>query len=371
MAIIHYGKNTLQEKLDDLYEKRFEEDRALFFRQIEYDKERYETARDAYRRSLPVKLFFLILIIAVIILLAVRPEIIRTLQEAAHNLFSGLENSLAEALRNDMANTGSESVDIGQALLNILIGFLSLIASILLWFFRVSSGVHVVVICFGILLFIAYCIITSLAPVRKPVLDRTFNEEAAREQGRTDPPSDEMKILISGLEGEQTALDMLSELGDNCHIYTNLMITYDGRDSETDIIVVAPHTVTIVEVKNYKDSLIGDWSDEELVLEAERGHTTHRNEVYNPVKQVATHAYRLSNALREHGIPVQVNRCVLFVNHSVSLYEMTDEKNALQQCPVFEKYQSYSLHEYLQTPQKGTNGSSVVKHLNKLIDEQV
>lgn len=371
MAIIHHGKNTLQEKLDDLYEKRFEEERALFFRQIEYKKERYETARDAYRRSLPVKLFFLILIIAVIILLAVRPEMIRTLQEAAHNLFSGLESSLAEALRNDMANTGSESVGIGQALLNILIGFLSLIASILLWFFRVSSGVLVVVICFGVLLFIAYCIIKSLAPVRKPVLDRTFNEEAAREQGRTDPPSDEMKILISGLEGEQTALDMLSELEDNCHIYTNLMITYDGRDSETDIIVVAPHTVTIVEVKNYRDSLIGDWSDEELVLEAERGHTTHRNEVYNPVKQVATHAYRLSNALREHGIPAQVNRCVLFVNHSVSLDEMTDEKNALQQCPVFEKYQSYSLHEYLQTPQKGTNGISVVKYLNKLIDEQV
>lgn len=368
MAIIHRGRNTLQEKLDSFYEETVQHSKKYFYERIEDQKASYEREKAAFRRSVPVKLLFLLLAIALILLLVRCPEIIQRIQEAAHDLFSGLENSLRDAMSSSMTNT---SEGIGEILLNILLSFLSLIAAVLIWLLRVSSGVLVILICFSIPICIAFFSVKGLIPRRKPSFDGTFDEDAARKRVRLEPLPNEMNILQTGLEGEEAALQLLSRLGNDCHIYTNLQISYDGNKSETDIIVVAPHAVTIVEVKNYKDEPAGDWSDEHLVVEAERGQTIHRHEVYNPVRQVATHAYRLSNYLRENGAAATVNRCVLFVNSSLFMYKMEDANNALQHCPVFLPYQLEYLLDYLQEPQQRTSGSRVVKLLNELIAQQV
>ncbi len=365
MAIIHKGKNDLKEKLENYYEQEVQRAKAFFYEYQEEQKQQYEAKKLAHRKSIPVKLALVLLAIGLILLLVLCPGILSTLQDGARGLFTGLENALGDAIRNDMM--ADSDAGLGKLLLNLVIGFFQLIAAVLLWLLRVSSGVLVFLLCFSIPLLIAYFAIKGLAPLPERTFDRTFDEEAEREQVREGSLPDEMNIIKSGLEGEEAALELLSRLGDSCHIYTNLRIPYEGKESETDVIVVAPHTVTIVEVKNYKDDLSGDWSDEHLTLEAERGDTTHRKEIYNPVRQVATHVYRLSNYLRERGVAAAVNRCVLFIDSSVFLHMMKDADNVLAQCPVFKAYEVDDLFDYLQKPQKGTAAGRVVPLLNQLV----
>lgn len=368
MAIIHQGKNGLKEKLENYYEEAFQEAKKLFYWQIEDDKKTYEQAKVAYRRSAPLNLLLLLLAVALILLLVMRPEIIQGIQEAVYGWLVGLEEALGDGMRSQMSSGSPEGL--GAILLNLVLSFLQLIAAVLLWLFRVSSGVLVFLICFAIPVCIGFCAIVGFKPPQKPVLDRVFHEEATRERVRNGSLPSEMRILQAGLEGEEAALDMLSKLGDDCHVYTNLLIPYEGKVSETDVIVVAPHAVTIVEVKNYKDTLVGDWSDEHLVIETERGQTVHEKEVYNPVKQVATHVYRLGNYLREHGAEVVVNRCVLFVHSDIKLFYMNDEKNVLAECPVFEAYQTSTLFDYLQGGSKEASSRRVVQLLNELLAQQ-
>ena len=367
MAIIHQGKNGLREKLNNYYEDRLQQNKRFFYKQIEEQKEAYARRVKNYRKAIPVRIAVLAVAIGLIVLLVLQPEFIGSLQNAAHDLVTGWEESLGDAMRSRMVK---ESEGIGEILLNLLLPLLSLIAGALLWLLRVSSGVFVLLILFGVPACIAFFAAKGLIPPRKLYFDEKFDEAAARERIQNESLSGDMRIIKVGLDGEEKALELLSRLGDDCHIYTNLMIPYDGKVSETDIIVAAPHNVTIVEVKNYQDDLVGDWSDEHIVLEAERGDTTHRNEIYNPVRQVATHAYRLSNYLREHNASAKVNRCVFFVNESIYLNQMKDANNALGECPVFERYQLEALLEYVRGQRKGKSDNQAVRLLNALASEQ-
>ena len=160
--------------------------------------------------------------------------------------------------------------------------------------------------------------------------------------------SQEEDILRSGLLGEEKALSLLRGLGDDCHIFTNLRIPYDGGESETDMIVVTPGGITIVEVKNHKGILTGDASEEQLTQRKPfRSGGAQTKLLHNPIRQVGTHAYRLAGWLRSHGIHAYVHTCVLFVNPEAEL-QLSDRKDVLsRKCPVFTIREIYSLSRYL------------------------
>lgn len=126
----------------------------------------------------------------------------------------------------------------------------------------------------------------------------------------------DVEVLRSGLEGETYALKMLSKLSDEYHIFTNTIITYDGKQSETDVIVVGPTGIFIVDVKNYKGTICGGCDDQSLVHIKTKGESEY---VYNPLKQVSTHVYRLANFLRDKGIQCWVNGGVFFTNDALTL----------------------------------------------------
>lgn len=140
------------------------------------------------------------------------------------------------------------------------------------------------------------------------------------------PDSNEGRKIKVGLDGERKALAALSRLDDCCHIYTNLRIPYGGGESETDLVLVTPSGVTIVEVKNYVGTLSGDISHEQLIHNCQ--------EKYNPVTQVKKHKWRMSGFLREQGIRIPVQRCVFFVNPKTRL-ELTDRNGIIRECPIF------------------------------------
>lgn len=181
--------------------------------------------------------------------------------------------------------------------------------------------------------------------------------------------SDEEQIIRAGLEGEQTALKLMKRLNNNCHVYTNLRIPYDGGESETDLIVVSPAGVTVIEVKNYKGTITGNASADNLTQVKSR-HGDSKT-VQNPIRQVGTHVYRLAGYLRSKGIRTYVRNCVLFVNDNVTVQLDDPEGVTSDKCPVFTAATIQQLYDYVSSGETVLNDvflRRTVETLNALVD---
>ena len=184
----------------------------------------------------------------------------------------------------------------------------------------------------------------------------------------TGSESDEEQIIRAGLEGEQSALRLMKKLGNDCHVYTNLRIPYDGGESETDLIVVSPAGVTVIEVKNYKGTITGDASDDSLTQI--KGRQGDSKTVQNPIRQVGTHVYRLAGYLRSKGIRTYVRNCVLFVNEN-AVVDLQDRQGALDKCPVFTVTTIKALYTYVSAGETVLNSpylQRTVDTLHALVD---
>lgn len=158
-------------------------------------------------------------------------------------------------------------------------------------------------------------------------------------------PSNEVGILKSGVQGERIALWIMRLLPGDYHIFPGLRITDETGSSEMDLVILGPTGIFVVEAKNYKGKLNGDWSDHDLyqkrVKESRRGllRRKYRREVgetkvkYNPLKQVGTHVYRLSRYLKKEGVACWIQGCVWFVNPSLEIL-VTNRGNI--SAPVFQ-----------------------------------
>ena len=122
----------------------------------------------------------------------------------------------------------------------------------------------------------------------------------------------------AGRLGEKYATGFISSiLNDEDRLFTNVKVSYDGKDAELDEVIVSPRGVIVIEVKNYKGELRGDTADYEWI----KYKTSDSGEVYektvrNPIKQGRRQEYILSNYLRENGINVWVESYVFFVQQN-------------------------------------------------------
>lgn len=379
MAIIHQSHPTLEEKiqqeLEAHYEKRFQEEKNLFYSIQDKERQSYALRKQEYRKAFPLKLLLLLVAVALVVLLVMNLNVLRPAQDAVHALLQGAEDALSDYSTNlfEVRQPLYEVENWLEGIKSVLLWLwdaLILLFGIVVWLLKVSSGVLVLLLCFAVPVGLGIYAVMGMknVPQRSNWCVQEFHEERVRHEVQSGDVPDEIKILQSGAEGEKKALEKMRFPGSNYHVYTNLQIPDDGKVSETDIIVVAPKAVTIVEVKNYQDVLRGDWSDGHLLLEAKRGKEVHHRMVYNPINQVTTHTYRLCHYLREHGVNARVNGCVLFTSVFVDLHEMKDEKNVLRKCPVFtELMDDDSLYAYLQQPREETDGRQVIPLLNELV----
>lgn len=129
-----------------------------------------------------------------------------------------------------------------------------------------------------------------------------------------------------GEHGEQKALTILSQLDDSFTIFHNVDISYNSKSSQLDVILVSKHGVFVIEVKNMNGHIYGNYNDYELIQEkiGRRG-GRYQSVFYNPIKQVGTHVYRLSNFMKSYGIDQYITGIVFFVNEDVSLDIDTDD----------------------------------------------
>jgi hypothetical protein len=139
-------------------------------------------------------------------------------------------------------------------------------------------------------------------------------------------------IYRVGLEGEQVTAQIISYLPAEYYGFQNVNVTFDGKTSELDLVVVGPTGVFVIESKNLNGSIYGHLQNPQWIQgKIGRGGTPYSKSFYNPVKQVGTHVYRLANYLRGCGANVFVNAAVFF-SHPAATVQMTGEAGNI---PVF------------------------------------
>ena len=371
MAIIHQGFNAAEEELRQYSENYVEAKKSAWRPAEKEQKKRQKRERRFYRKSVTKATVYLVIALLVLAALLLFPQIIDFIAAELQKLCAWLTELAAKYIGGLIIDkTGDPHVydnplefvhDIAVSLLLIIINF------VLEWLGKLAHAIVSVVLYgwSGITLF--DCIGGLIIKVRnKPTIrDLVFDDARARYEAKLNM-NDELRIKLAGLEGERYALHTLESLPDDCHIFTNLLVPYEGRISETDLIIVSPHAITITEVKNYKEYIRGDWGDEHLFNDVKRGETVHTKEFYNPIRQVATHAYRLKGLLKENGVDVWVNTCVYFPNIEANLQRTSDNKGVLEKCPVFD-YGRTGLTAYLKG-ESGPRQDVPVEQVTALLD---
>ena len=112
----------------------------------------------------------------------------------------------------------------------------------------------------------------------------------------------------AGNRGERIARDQIREvLRDGDKLFSNVPISYDGKNTELDNVIVNCRGVFIIEVKTLSGRLVGSEDDAEWKkYHVSAAGVTYEKSVKNPIKQVKRQVYILSKYLTGKGARVWV-----------------------------------------------------------------
>lgn len=137
-------------------------------------------------------------------------------------------------------------------------------------------------------------IISAIASPKKPDLPGTTYEPPERFFGRL------------GEEKAAGIIDGLLKEGD--YHLTNVEISFDEKSAEFDDIIVNKYGVFIIEVKNYKGTIVGGEDDYEWEkYHTSEGGNTYVKSVKNPIKQVRRQIHILAEYLESYDIGVWID----------------------------------------------------------------
>lgn len=126
---------------------------------------------------------------------------------------------------------------------------------------------------------------------------------------------DQRNIELSGQLGEEATAGFIAKFPDSYRGFQNLHVTWEGKTSELDMVVVGPTGVFVIETKNHNGLIQGNLEDHDWVqFKTGRAGGQYSKTFYSPVKQVGTHVYRLAHYLRSNGQNVHVDAMVFFTN---------------------------------------------------------
>lgn len=130
--------------------------------------------------------------------------------------------------------------------------------------------------------------------------------------------TDESEARRAGRRGEHFASRLISEVLDERDILlTNVTLSYDGKRTELDNVIVNNRGVFIIEVKNYSGMLIGEEDDFEWVKnKVTDAGNIYQKTVKNPIPQVKRQIYILSGRLKQRKLDVWVEGYVFFVERN-------------------------------------------------------
>ena len=119
-----------------------------------------------------------------------------------------------------------------------------------------------------------------------------------------------------GRQGERIATNIIKRvLREDDYLFTNVPVSYDGKNAELDNVIVNKYGVFIIEVKYYKGRLYGAEDDYEWQKYKDDGYgNTFEKNVKNPIKQVKRQTYILAKYLEYYGPRVWVEGYAFLVN---------------------------------------------------------
>lgn len=257
-----------------------------------------------------------------------------------------------------LAGTGGKSIF--HLAIQLVCKALSLLCTVLTWVAPLLVPVALFALV-GVIGFFAFCAVAAVSG--------DFDEAEARAKAESAMDSDWQGIK-AGVVGEEMALSMVSALGDECYVFTNLEVKVDGKRNETDLIVVSPSGLTVVEVKNYSGVLSGDLSDRDFLQRKyhKNGECTEKWES-NPVSQVSAPIHKLARYLKDEGISISLRRCALFVNENVE-FQLTDRKGLAGTCPLFFR-NSQEFLNYLHRPGARALSQSAIERIVAALKKQM
>ena len=135
---------------------------------------------------------------------------------------------------------------------------------------------------------------------------------------------DGSSVMLAGAAGEELALTHLSRLSDEYTIFNQICLP-DSRSStgyrEADFVVVGPNGVVIIENKDFRGWVKGDWnSDQWELYKIGRCGTPYINSCRNPVRQVQIYVSLLAAIFSRRGIKAWITPMVsLSRNNSLGM----------------------------------------------------
>ena len=128
----------------------------------------------------------------------------------------------------------------------------------------------------------------------------------------------ESDVKRAGRQGERYANSVIREvLKEGDVLLSNVQLSYDGKDTELDNLVINNRGVFIIEVKNYSGVLAGGEDDYEWIQsKMTPGGNFYQKKVKNPIKQVSRQVYILSNFLKQYGYNVWVEGYAFLVERN-------------------------------------------------------
>lgn len=125
-----------------------------------------------------------------------------------------------------------------------------------------------------------------------------------------------VNALKSGLTGENKAKSIFEKLSDDYYVLNDLSIEIGGKTSQIDNIVVGSNGIFVIETKNINGHIVGDVNSNSVTQhKIGRKGGEYSRTMYNPIKQVGTHVYRVSELLKKNNINIWVQGTVFFTNN--------------------------------------------------------
>ncbi|MDM8533886.1 nuclease-related domain-containing protein, partial [Clostridiaceae bacterium HSG29] len=145
-------------------------------------------------------------------------------------------------------------------------------------------------------------------------------------------------IKIYGIKAEYKVYRKLKVIKKHGYkVFQNINLKNKDIKAQLDFIIIGVTGIFIVEVKSLRGNITGKFDDKYLMkTKKSKAGNEYNKKVYNPIKQVSTHVYKLSTILKENGVNKWIKGIVLFSNkdlkvniemgdNTVNIFESVDE----------------------------------------------
>lgn len=112
----------------------------------------------------------------------------------------------------------------------------------------------------------------------------------------------------AGIKGEKFATKLIRDtLHADDTLLCNVRISYDGKKTELDNVILNKRGIFIIEVKNYVGTITGGLNDYEWSkTKVSASGNAYTSSVKNPINQVRRQVYILANFLKDNGVNVWI-----------------------------------------------------------------